>query len=481
MVSELLYFVIITILVADVSAVLALIFAGRRDPQSVLAWVLVVLSIPVGGFVLYLLFGFKYFKARQFRLKSSRDRTVLSRVLNGQELGVRDETGQNLASLDSQPDLARMLWTESAAFLTSGNEVEIYTDGHEKFDALFRAIDEAKQHIHLEYYLIRNDSLGEKLVQALERKASEGVEVRLLYDDLGNGIPRSRYRKLTESGGRVSGFYRALFPTVGLRVNYRNHRKIAIIDGSIGFVGGFNIGNEYLGKGPLGPWRDTAVRIQGGAVRALQLRFALDWNFAYGEELALGPKYFPNSRRSGSASIQIVSGGPDTAWNPPREQYVKMVSSAKRTCYLQTPYFVPDGSVLTALRLAALSGVDVRIMVPTTPDQPFVHWASLSYIGELLDAGVRAFSYDAGFLHAKTATVDDQITSVGSANWDIRSFSWNFETNAVIYDHKLSARYRQLFEEDMACCTEITKSDYDARPRSTRFKESISRLFSAAI
>ncbi|MCI4330895.1 MAG: cardiolipin synthase [Thermoplasmata archaeon] len=481
MVSDLIFVVIVTILVADVSTVLALIFAGRRDPQSVLAWALLILAFPVGGFVLYLLFGFKYFKSREFRQKSSWDRTLLGRVLKGEELGVRDETGQNLASLESQPDLARMLWSESSAFLTAGNQVKLYIDGREKFDALFEAIDNAKQHIHLEYYLIRNDSLGERLVQALERKAAEGVEIRLLYDDLGNGIPRARYRKLTESGGHVSGFYRAWFPTVGLRVNYRNHRKIAVIDGTVGFVGGFNIGNEYLGEGPLGAWRDSAVRIQGGAVRALQLRFALDWNFAFGEELPRGPRYFPSSPRGGSASIQVVSGGPDTPFNPPRELYVKMVSSAKRTCYLQTPYFVPDGSVLTALRLAALSGVDVRIMVPTKPDQPFVHWASLSYIGELLDAGVRAFSYDAGFLHAKTATVDDQITSVGSANWDIRSFNWNFETNAVIYDSKLSKRYREIFEDDMTRCTEITQAGYEARSRAIRFKESISRLFSAAM
>ena len=470
-----------SVLIVDSSTIVALIFFEQREPQSVLAWLLLILILPVGGFVIYLLFGFKYFKTREFRLKSTRDAAILARVRKGEEIGVPDETESNLGTLASYPELARMLWANSGSFLTAGNQVDFYTTGKEKFDALFEAIDGAKKHIHLEYYIIRNDALGERLVEALERKAAEGVEVRLLYDDLGNNIPRLRYRKLTALGARVSGFYRALVPAVGLRVNYRNHRKIAVIDGTVGFVGGFNIGNEYLGEGPLGPWRDTAVRIRGAGVRALQLRFVLDWNYATGEGLPLGAAYFWPSKPLGAAFVQVVSGGPDTTWNPPREQYVKMVHSAKRTLYLQTPYFIPDASVLTALRIAALSGVDVRIMIPTKPDHPFVHWASLSYVGELLSAGVRAFSYNDGFLHAKTVTVDDYATSVGSANWDLRSFKWNFETNAVIYDPELSERYRHLFEEDMTRSTEITMESYAARSVWTRFKESISRLFSAAI
>ncbi|MCI4350349.1 MAG: cardiolipin synthase [Thermoplasmata archaeon] len=478
---ELLLWFAWSVVLIDIATILALIFFENREPQSVLAWLLLVLIFPVGGFVIYLLFGFKYFKTREFRLKTTRDQAVLDRVRKGQEVGVPDETEMTLGTLAADTDLARMLWANSAAFLSAGNQVDVFTSGAAKFDALFEAIDGAKKHIHLEYYILRNDALGERLVQALERKAREGVEVRLLYDDLGNNIPRLRYRHLTALGARVSGFYRALVPSIGLRVNYRNHRKIAVIDGTVGFVGGFNIGNEYLGLGPLGAWRDTAVRIRGAAVRSLQLRFVLDWNYATGEGLGLGPAYFWPSTPVGTASIQVVSGGPDTTNNPPREQYVKMVNSAKRTFYLQTPYFIPDPSVLTALRLAALSGVDVRIMIPTRGDHPFVHWASLSYVGELLSAGVRGFSYDAGFLHAKTATVDDFATSIGSANWDLRSFKWNFETNAVIYDAKLSEAYRRIFEDDMTRCTEITMESYAHRSRLTQFRESISRLFSAAI
>lgn len=478
--SDLWLLIIGLILAFDAAAVITLVFFERRDPESILSWLFTVLTLPVVGFVLYLLFGFKYFKTRAFGLKSIGDQAVLSRVRKGLEESVRDETEQNLGALVGFPDLARLLHADSAAFLTADNEVTVYTNGTQKFEALFDAIRRARHHIHLEYYLLRDDALGQRLLGALEAKAREGVQVRLLYDDLGNQIPRARYQRLTALGAKVSGFYRSILPW-GLRLNYRNHRKIVVIDGAVGFIGGFNIADEYLGLGPLGAWRDTAVRIRGAAVRSLQLRFVLDWNYATKERLTLGGSYFATSPKVGSASIQIVSGGPDTTWNPPREEYVKIVSSAQRTCYVQTPYFVPDVSVMTALRIAALSGVDVRIMIPSKVDQPFVHWASLANVGELLEAGVRAFRYDEGFLHAKTVTVDDTVTSIGSANWDLRSFKWNFETNAVIYDRELGQQYRRIFEDDMTRCTEITKESYAARSRSTRFKESTCRLFSGVL
>ncbi|MFI5414061.1 MAG: cardiolipin synthase [Candidatus Lutacidiplasmatales archaeon] len=480
--SDLIIPIVALLLTIDVVAILTLIFFERRDPESILAWMFAILTLPVAGFVLYLVFGFKYFKTRAFGLKSTGDQAILTRVRKGLEPLVGVGTPHDLEHEAVVPDLARLLIADSAAFLTSGNEVSVFTNGTDKFAALFEAIDGAKSHIHLEYYILRDDALGTRLLRALEAKAREGVQVRLLYDDLGNKISRLKFRTLEGLGGKVSGFYRALVPSFGFRINYRNHRKIAVIDGLVGFIGGFNVGDEYLGLGPLGDWRDTAVRVRGGAVRALQLRFVLDWNFATKEGLPLGGSYFcPTPESAGSALVQVVSGGPDTTWNPPREQYVKMVGSATRTCYLQTPYFIPDVSVMTALRIAALSGVDVRIMIPSHADQPLVHWASLSNVGELLDAGVRVFGYDAGFLHAKTITIDDRVSSVGSANWDLRSFKWNFETNAVIYDRAFGQAYRRIFEEDMRHSTEITLASYAARTRSTRVKESVCRLFSGAL
>jgi cardiolipin synthase len=280
----------------------------------------------------------------------------------------------------------------------------------------------------MEYYILRNDELGREVVSALTRKARQGVEVRLLYDALGNKIPREGYRDLVEAGGKVSEFYKVLIPSISLKVNYHDHRKIAVIDGTTGFLGGFNIGDEYLGKGPLGFWRDTAVQINGPGAAALQFRFFLDWNYATKENLKLERKYFPLHPGEGSSIVQVVSGGPDQVWNPIKEEYLKLIGIAREYIYLQTPYFIPDQSVLDALRIAALSGVDVRIMFPCKPDHPLVYWASYSYVAELLDAGVRAYTYDNGFIHAKTATVDDAVASIGTANWDIRSFRLNFET-----------------------------------------------------
>ncbi|MGD0718100.1 MAG: cardiolipin synthase [Thermoplasmata archaeon] len=479
---DILYLVVVLLLTVDTVAIATLILAERRDPQSVLTWLVVIVALPFVGFALYMLFGFTYFNERKFSFKTRRDQEFLDRIAKAQELGAPVELGHhNLGDLDDHPDLARMLLVDGAAFLTTGNQVDVFTDGNAKFDALFEAIEGAKKNINLEYYILRNDVLGQKLVRALDRKAQEGIAVRLLYDDMGNKIPAKGFRDLRAHGGKVSSFYHALIPSVGLRVNYRNHRKIAVIDGTVGFLGGFNVGTEYLGEGPLGAWRDTAVRIRGSGARALQLRFVLDWNYATHEGLTLGADFFPEAPSLGPCAIQIVSGGPDTRWNPPHQEYLKMISTAKRTFYLQTPYFIPDASVLMELRIAALAGVDVRIMIPTKPDHPFVHWASLSYLGELLGAGVRGFSYDAGFLHAKTATVDDFATSIGTANWDIRSFKWNFETNAVIYDRKLAAEYRAIFEDDMTRCTEITKEWYATRGEWINLRESVSRLFSAAL
>ncbi len=472
---------ILVVLVLDVVTVLTVIFLERRNPDSVIAWLFAIVALPIVGVGAYLIFGFKYFKARDFRTKSARDRSIYERVTKGQEPGLPDETSRQLPALTSNLDMARMLWADGGSILTTGNSVDYFTSGDAMFAALFEAIAHAKHHIHLEYYLLQNDALVERLLTTLEAKAKEGVEVRLLYDDLGNKVPRLRYRRFAKAGGHVSSFYRGLAPAIGFRINYRNHRKIAVIDGALGFIGGFNLGEDYLGLGPLGAWRDTTVRIRGDAVKGLQLRFSLDWHWATKEDVPLLPAYFPKGESTGTASIQIVSGGPDTPWDPPREQYLKMVYSAKRTCYLQTPYFIPDSSILTALRMAALSGVDVRVMIPTKPDHPLVHWANLSNVGELLEAGVRVFSYDDGFLHAKTITVDDIVTSVGSTNWDLRSFKWNFESNAIIYDAKLGVQYRGIFEQDMMRCTEITREAYGTRPRSTRIKESLCRLMSGVL
>lgn len=457
-------------------------FFERRDPGNATVWILALLFMPFLGFILYLHFGQHYFKQKEFMLKAKADREIIQRFLTDQkdELA-RLRMGISGSEVEGGLQLINLLLSENEALITGGNEVQAFIRGQDKFDALLEAIRGAKHHVHMEYYIIEDDTLGREIVNALTLKARQGVEVRLLYDAFGNRVPKEGYRELIEAGGKVAPFYKVLIPAITLRINYHDHRKIAVIDGRVGFLGGFNIGEEYLGKGPLGWWRDTAVEIRGTAADALQLRFLMDWNYATKENLKLDPVYFPMEKGAGSAYVQIVSGGPDSVWNPIKEEYLKMISMAKKTVYLQTPYFIPDQSVLDALRIAALSGVDVRVMFPCKPDHPFVYWASYSYIGELLDAGIKAYTYDNGFIHAKTITVDDQVSSIGTANWDVRSFRLNFETNAVIYDHKFAKRQREVFLEDLTVCTQVTSKMYEDRPVTVRAKEGISRLLSSVL
>jgi cardiolipin synthase len=253
-----------------------------------------------------------------------------------------------------------------------------------------------------------------------------------------------------------------------------------IIDGHIGYVGGFNVGDEYLGLDPkFGYWRDTHLRIQGPAVYAIQTRFILDWNQAtHKRNISYLQEHFPKPVIKGDSSLQIVTSGPDSEWEQIKNGYIKMISTAKKTIRIQTPYFIPDASVLDALKIACLSGVDVNIMIPNKPDHPFVYWATMSYIGEMLSSGARVYIYENGFIHAKTIIVDHEISSVGTANIDVRSFKLNFEVNAFIYDTEIAQKLDEFFQNDIALSRELSLEAYHQRPRLIRFKESISRLLS---
>ncbi len=464
------------IVLVNILFAIVVVFFERKNPTAALAWLMVLFFLPPIGFVLYLLFGQNYTRQKMFAIKEKDDR-ILRAIFEEQHLDLADRT-HRFSNPDAEPyrDIIFALLQNNRAFLTENNRIDLYTDGKEKFDALFAAIGNARHHIHLEYFIVNNDELGREVVHALAGKAREGLEVRLLFDALGTragGGSKEAFRELTDAGGKIGVFFPSIY-----RLNYRNHRKIVVIDGAVGFIGGFNIGDEYLGKGPMGYWRDTAVMITGQAVSLLQLRFFLDWHFATDESMEATGQYFPEVKEPGTTPVQIVSGGPDTRWNPIKEGYIKLINSARESCYVQTPYFIPDESISDALRLAALSGVDVRLMIPCKPDHPFVYWASLSFAADLLDAGVRVYTYDNGFIHAKTIVVDGRAGSVGSANWDVRSFRLNFEANAFFYDSAVGIEMKRRFTEDLAVCTEVTPDRYAERPTRIRIKESISRLFS---
>jgi len=459
---------------------IGIVFVRRKNPTSAVAWLLVLVLLPVIGCFLFLIFGQFYRKEKMFHLKHEADREITERMAS-QVQEVKARAGQPDSRYSgAMYRMALLLLQDSRALITTNNQVTPYTDGKAKFADLIAAIRDARDHVHLEYFILKNDGLGREVMEALTERARAGVEVRLLVDGVGSGrLPHNFYDEFTAAGGKHAVFFPSLIPFINYRINFRNHRKIAVIDGETAFIGGFNIGDEYLGLNPKwGYLRDAAVRIRGTGALTAQLRFFFDWNFASPEKMEVSDRYFHQSPLPEASTVQIVSGGPDTGWNPIKDSYLKMITTAVESVYIQTPYFIPDGSVTDALHIAARSGIDVRIMIPAKPDHPFVYWAGHSYIEELLDSGVRAYTYDNGFLHAKTIVIDGLTASVGSANWDIRSFSLNFETNALIYNEQVAGQLRQAYLDDLSYSTELTPEWYAGRSWFFRFRCSVSRLFS---
>lgn len=508
------------LLLVDCLFAIVIVFFERKDPRAVWGWLLLLYFIPVIGFVFYLLLGMNMRKLKMFKTKEIED-ALNSQIQKQEENIFRNQFCISDERLKEYQDLVLYNLEASQAVYTEENKVEIYTDGNAKFDALIEAIDQAKNYILIQYYIIKNDILFERLVKYLKRKVKEGVSVRILVDGMGGRFVRKSYwRQLKKEGMEVVEFFPALFGRLQLRMNYRNHRKIVVVDGKVGFVGGFNVGKEYIGLDPkFGYWRDTHLRITGEAVIGLKVRFVMDWDYAARQNLFSDEKFWQeemeeeklqkveNLKEEGTKNkkeerpknlkeeiqekqkietgekieeekigIQIISSGPDSRYPQIHNTYVRMIAKAKKSVYIQTPYFIPDESMMDALIIAAMSGVDVRIMIPCKPDHPFVYWATYSYIGDMLAAGVKCYTYDNGFLHAKGIVVDGMMSCYGTANMDSRSFFLNFEVNAVIYSSKIGQRMTDIFLNDLHKSTEITKYDYSRRNLIVRFKEQVSRL-----
>ena len=479
---DILSFFLGLILITNIFLGMSIIFLERKNPTSTWAWLMVLLFIPIAGFFIYLIFGRSINKRKIFSWdKKSREevRTTVEQQLRA----IRDGHFEfNKVEMEEFDDLIYLHLRNDDAIFTQNNHIDIFTDGKEKFARLIEDIKNAKNHIHLQYYILRHDELGQKIANLLVDKVKEGVEVRVLFDDLGSRMIKRKFvHLLLNAGVEIEAFFPSRITKINLEINYRNHRKLAIIDGKIGYIGGFNIGDEYLGKNKkFGYWRDTHLRIVGNAVQHMQTRFILDWNHASKKHIPFEKKYF-ETEAAGDVGVQIVSSGPDSSWQQIKNGYIKMIMSAKDYIYIQTPYFIPDDSLLDALRIAALSGVKVKLMIPNKPDHPFVYWATLSYCGDLLLAGAEVYVYQNGFLHAKTIVVDGKIASVGTANIDVRSFRLNFEVNAFIYDATISRKLLHAFEEDIEKSTQMTVKLYQKRSIGIRFKESVSRLLSPVL
>ena len=468
------YIVLITMFfLLNLLSALSLIFIERKEPTTTWAWLIILIVLPGIGLILYLLLGQNLSRQKIFREKKLADKIKRYKLISNRELPNFDsEINENYE------DLILMNYNHSGAIYTTGNEVKTYINGEDKFRDLFNDIRAAKSFIHIEYYIFRYDDLGKALIRELHEKTKDGVEVRLVIDGMGSKrITKKIIKEIESYGIKMAIFFPGVLPHINTRINYRNHRKIVVIDGKIGYVGGFNVGNEYVNKGKQFKfWRDTHIRVKGEAVNELNKRFILDWDYAADENMGNMSMYFPNPDVVGNVGMQIVSSGPDHMEEYIKNSYMKIINNAKNYVYIQTPYLVPDSPMMEALKISALSGVDVRIIVPGAPDHFFMEWILSANIGLLIEYGIKIYRYGNGFIHSKTIVADGEVCSIGTANLDIRSFKLNFEVNAFIYNEIIAKEQEKIFLDDQLKSKLVTKEEYYKRSRSLKIKESLIRL-----
>ncbi len=451
--------------------IIAIVCFRKRNPLSSMAWIMFLIISPVIGGIAFLIFGVGISSYSRYRYKKKLEMNE-NAVLDQQRELAKHQESQNLR-------YAEMVkyFLNSGCVYCEHNDVKIFTDAEEKYEALLADIENAAESINMLYFIIRNDTIGNRIIDALCKKAEEGVKVRLMYDGLGSLLtPRRLFNRLRRvSGCEVAEFFPVRILSMS-KINHRNHRKIVVIDDKIAYMGGMNIGDEYMSRNKKRKliWRDTHMRIVGGAVEYVQRCFAQDWEFSTGKEI---PVRVFSDNCAGDVPMQIVASGPDTMNEEIKSGMIRMVYDAKSHIKIHTPYFVPDDAFLSAVKTASQSGVDVRVMIPGVPDKKYVYHTTMSYVGELLDAGVRVFLYP-GFIHSKTMTVDDEIATIGSANVDIRSFSLLFEINAFMYSPNLAKECRSIFEADEEKCHELTLEEYRKRGFIKIVKEGFFRLFS---
>ena len=466
-----------------INIVLALIIIysnRRRPPRSTMLWVMMIAIFPIIGFFSYLLLGQDTRRRKLFHQKESLDVDVLQHALIKWDEATTHVPLEDEGRFQDYLELIRLNVRMGLTNLSGDNEVEAIFDGRTKFMRLIRDIDEAQEEITFQYYILKSDNLGSIVIEALMRAARRGVKVRVLTDGVGGrDLSKEMRRMMQEVGIQIGIFYPSFLRYINLRLNYRNHRKLCIIDGRVGYIGGMNIALRYV-KGDKMPWRDTHLRIVGGAVYAIQKAFLIDWYFV-DRTLITDHAYYPepDSRIDNNCLAQIVTSSPVQPWPDIMQGYVRILLEARRYVYMETPYFLPTEPILFAMRTAALAGVDVRLMIPMRTDAKLVEWASISYVMETLEAGVKVHLYQAGFNHSKMLVSDDFLCSCGSSNIDFRSFENNFESNAFFYDSALALRMKKVFLDDLQQCVPIEKVQrLMRRPFLLRLWESIIRLLS---
>lgn len=460
---------------------LVLLLLDNREPSSTLAWVMVFVLLPVIGVIIYILFGRNWKRldkkkmfAKQFLEKKLAD--VLAPLINWQSEEVKKLESQT--DLFHRKKLFHLLSKSSHAILTTTNKIKILQNGAEKFPALKEDLKNAKDFIHMEYFIWRVDPLTQEIKQILLEKAAQGVEVRVLYDALGSIFMKKSYVQELRAGGvEIYPYFNFLSSWKIHTLNYRNHRKIVIIDGKIAYTGGMNMGQEYIDGGrQFDYWRDTHLRVEGETVALLQGIFTVSWFNTTKTEL-FDPKYYPRvMHEDKKLPVQVSTSGPDSQWPSIKQLYFRLITLAEKKVYIQSPYFIPDPSVHAALKSAALGGLDVRIIIAGVADKNLPYWSAFTYFKDLLQAGVRIYHYKKGFMHAKTIIIDSDVCSVGTANMDVRSFHLNYELNLLIYDAPSAMRLEEDFKNDLKDSREFTLSDYGKLGEEVKLRNSLARL-----
>ena len=462
---------------------LIMVFLEKRKTQTIIAWLTILTFLPIFGFILYVVFGSGLSRRvrHMIKKKAISERDIIRNVDGIQNL----EEAKLDGILKNDVELVTLCYS-FGSYPIPGNEIKIFTNGIDKIDSLRRDLLAAKKSINLEYYIFANDFVGREIMRILCKKAKEGLDVRLIYDSIGSRkAPRRFFKQLEKAGGKVGEFFPPFMHIrlLNLKLNYRNHRKLAIIDGCIGYTGGINIRDDHMGiHKKLRPWRDTHVRIEGSGVYALQNIFLDDWRYCKNDNtpplLYMENGFFPKPKICGNVTIQAVASGPDSQVQKIKETLVQMIINAKEKVYIQTPYFIPDDVFFAALRIASKSGVDVRIMVPKKPDKRTVYWATLSYLKEMSEIGIKIYLYE-GFLHSKTVLVDDNKLVVGTCNMDNRSFGLNFEDVIISYSTEVNKNYLNIYEKDINHSLEVNIDYFKKKRWITKFLQAIMRLLSS--
>lgn len=452
---------------AIIGAIIVIIL-DNRNPVKTLAWILVLMFLPVVGLIFYIFFG-----------RSQRRERIIGKKISNSLLKkpMAEYLTQGTSNFPvAYNRLISLFHNTNQSFPFDGNRIETYTGGLSMLQSLLRELEKAKQHIHLEFYIFEDDAIGRLVRDVLIDKARAGVEVRVIYDDVGCWhVPNKFFDGMRAAGIEVRSFLKVRFPLFTSKVNYRNHRKLVVIDGKVGFIGGMNLAERYMRGFSWGIWRDTHILLEGRAVHGLQTVFLLDWYFV-DRTLISSSCYFPKLDTYGTSSVQIVTSDPISPWKEIMQGLVMAISGAKKYFYMQTPYFLPTEAVMTAMQTAALAGVDIRLMLPLKSDNRLISLASCSYLADILQAGVKVYFYKKGFLHSKLMVADDELSTVGSTNLDFRSFEHNFEVNAFIYDVEIALQMREIFLQDQRECMQVFLKNWVKRPWWKKATESLVRL-----